>query len=485
MKRTGMSTGAVAFVLALGTFARAQEGGGAAGKGFEAASRDVAVELQAGLTELATLRESIAAEKIPLARELRELEAELMTARGEYQQVSRTLDGRTLDLATIRTEIQSRRDEISYVSNLLGEYSRNFESRLHVAELQRYRSELEAAKLAAEKSSSVPGALSEQEVLAKQTQLLSISLDRLQDALGGTRFPGTAVDDAGLVRQGTFAMLGPCALFRSDDGTLVGTAEQRLGSLEPAVIAFANPLDTQAAGRLFADGSGEFPVDPTLGNAHKIESTEETLWEHIKAGGPVMVPIFALAGAALLVVLYKWSVLAFVRVPSSARIQPLLDAVDLRDTRLAAQRASEIPGPVGRMLATGVEHLSEPRELVEEVMYEQVLSTRLRLQRWLPFVSISASSAPLLGLLGTVTGIMNTFTLITVFGTGDVKTLSSGISEALITTEYGLIVAIPSLLIHALLSRKARGIVDEMEKAAIALLNQVSKSRTPLLERVA
>jgi hypothetical protein len=61
-----------------------------------------------------------------------------------------------------------------------------------------------------------------------------------------------------------------------------------------------------------------------------------------------------------------------------------------------------------------------------------------------------------------------------VFGTGDVKTLSSGISEALITTEYGLMVAIPSLLIHALLSRKARGVVDQMEKVAVAFLNQVS-----------
>ena len=75
-----------------------------------------------------------------------------------------------------------------------------------------------------------------------------------------------------------------------------------------------------------------------------------------------------------------------------------------------------------------------------------------------------------------MTGIINTFKLITVFGSGDVKTLSSGISEALITTEYGLIVAIPSLLLHAFLSRKAKGVTDQMEKAAIAFINQVSKT---------
>jgi biopolymer transport protein ExbB len=94
----------------------------------------------------------------------------------------------------------------------------------------------------------------------------------------------------------------------------------------------------------------------------------------------------------------------------------------------------------------------------------------------LPFVAICATSAPLLGLLGTVTGIMNTFSLMTVFGTGDPKTLSSGISEALITTEYGLIVAIPSLLLHAFLSRRARRVLDEMEQVAIAFLNQLRKS---------
>jgi Mg/Co/Ni transporter MgtE len=105
-----------------------------------------------------------------------------------------------------------------------------------------------------------------------------------------------------------------------------------------------------------------------------------------------------------------------------------------------------------------------------------MLSTRLKLQRFLPFVAISAAAAPLLGLLGTVTGIINTFRLITVFGSGDVKTLSGGISEALITTKFGLIVAIPSLLLHAFLSRKARGIINQMEKAAVALVNQVGKT---------
>jgi biopolymer transport protein ExbB len=189
-----------------------------------------------------------------------------------------------------------------------------------------------------------------------------------------------------------------------------------------------------------------------------------------------MVPIFAMASAALLVALYKWLSLAFLRKPSQKKIGELLEAVGRRDAEAVRRRVAEIKGPVGRMLAAGVENIRETRELIEEVMYETVLTTRLRLQRLLPFIAICAASAPLLGLLGTVTGIISTFKLITVFGSGDVKTLSGGISEALITTEFGLIVAIPSLLLHAFLSRKARGVIGQMETAAVAFANQVSKT---------
>jgi biopolymer transport protein ExbB len=79
--------------------------------------------------------------------------------------------------------------------------------------------------------------------------------------------------------------------------------------------------------------------------------------------------------------------------------------------------------------------------------------------------------------LGTVTGIINTFKLISAFGSGDAKTLSGGISEALVTTEFGLIVAIPSLLLHAFLNRKAKSHIDRMESIAVAVMNQVTKSQ--------
>jgi biopolymer transport protein ExbB len=438
---------------------------------FIDAAESIQGQLEESLSELTKLREQISSETIPLSRKLSDLEAELVNVRLEYQQTSRLLDSRTLDLSNLRSEIKSRQDEATYLSNLLSEYIGNFESRLHIVEIQRYRDQIEAAKLAPENTN-----LSEQEVYEAQAKLLVVSLERLFDALGGTRFDGTASDSSGSIHHGTFVLIGPSAIFQSDDGSNIGVAEQRLGSLEPTVIAFGNPADSNEAAQVISDSAGLFPLDPTLGNAHKIESTNETILEHIQKGGQVMYPIFALAGVALLVALFKWLSLAFIRKPSKRRISALLNAVAEHDEETAKNKVKTIKGPIGKMLYSAVEHIKEPPELIEEVMYEKVLATRLKLERFLPFIAISAASAPLLGLLGTVTGIINTFKLITVFGSGDVKTLSGGISEALITTEFGLIVAIPSLLLHAFLSRKARRVVNEMEKVAVAFVNQVSKT---------
>jgi biopolymer transport protein ExbB len=437
---------------------------------LEAAARSAEERLESSLRELAELRERMAAEKLPLSKRLSELEAELTAARQEYQKVSRDLDERALKLNSLRDGIKAYENQASHLQTLVTDYLRNFESRLHIVEIQRYKEPLSKAKLARENTALTP-----EQVFAAQAELLELSLARLHEGLGGVTFPGHVVETSGLVLPGRFTLVGPAAVFRSDDGQHIGTAEQKLGSLEPALIPFALAENTEAVRGLVAAGEGSFPLDPTLGNAHKIEETQETLLEHIRKGGPVMVPIFAMAGAAMLVVLLKWVSFLFMRRPSRSRSRALLEAVRRRDHLSAVEQARAVGGPTGRMLTAGAEHLGEPRELIEEVMYETVLETKLRLNRWLPFVAICASSAPLLGLLGTVTGIMNTFKLITVFGTGDVKTLSGGISEALITTEYGLIVAIPSLLLHAMLSRKAKGMLDQMEKSAVEFLNQVAK----------
>jgi biopolymer transport protein ExbB len=129
------------------------------------------------------------------------------------------------------------------------------------------------------------------------------------------------------------------------------------------------------------------------------------------------------------------------------------------------------------MLCAAVENSDEDREVIEEILYETIIKAQPKLERFLAFIAVVAATAPLLGLLGTVTGMIKTFKLITIVGTGDARNLSSGISEALITTKWGLIVAIPTLIIHALLNRKAKGVVGSMEQAAVSFINGVAEMR--------
>lgn len=438
---------------------------------FESASQDISARLQASLEELAALRDQMAADMIPRSRELRELEGQLTDVRKEYQQVNRLLDTRTLDLTNIQRRIESREDTTSYLSNLLAEYIRNFETRLHISEIQRYQAELEAARLAPDND-----ALDTAELFTAQSKVLTLSLERLEEMLGGARFPGSAVDSQGIVRQGEFLLVGPSAIFKAEGDSVAGSAEERLGSTEPTEVSYSDPLLGAEAAALVSDSVGIFPFDPTLGNAHKVEATEETLFEHIEKAGPVGVPIIVMAALALVVALGKWTMFLFVRRPSKRAQRQLIDAMSRHDVDAASKAAGKVGGPTGRMLLAGFENREHAPQLVEEIMFEHVMETRTRLSRWLPFIAICAASAPLLGLLGTVTGIIETFKMITIFGSGDVKSLSGGISAALITTEFGLVVAIPSLILHAWLSRKAKGFVDGMERAAVGFMNQLGKT---------
>ena len=109
-------------------------------------------------------------------------------------------------------------------------------------------------------------------------------------------------------------------------------------------------------------------------------------------------------------------------------------------------------------------------------MEEVLMKLKPKLERFISIVWITAATAPLLGLLGTVTGIITTFKLLTIVGSGDPKALGGGISEALITTEFGLIVAIPSLILHAFLQRKAKAIENEFEGDAMTVLNAILRA---------
>lgn len=443
-------------------------------QGVESLAAAARTDLRAALDELADLRRQIEAERLPLAQRRTRLEQEVLAARAALERARREEGNQLVLLGVLRSEVNGLSNEVRSLESLLTEYRRSVEARLAVAELNRHRETLRATAAAEEAPDLAPA-----DKLARQLDFVGTTLDRLEALVGGDRFPGQALTPEGVMARGQFLQMGPATYFTTEDGTVSGVVEQRLNSAEPHVAAL--PAELSAALRqVITQGAGNLPLDPTGGNALRVRATRDPLMVHIAKGGPVMVPILALGGFALVVFLVKWLQIRRVRLARPTELRTILEALGLGQSAKAERQARSIPGPVGEMLAVAIQHHREPKEYVEEVMYEQMLATRPRLERLVPFLALAAAAAPLLGLLGTVTGMINTFNMITVFGTGDPKTLAGGISEALITTEFGLIVAIPSLLLHAVLSRKVKAVLAGMEQTATAFINGLPEARPEL-----
>ena len=115
----------------------------------------------------------------------------------------------------------------------------------------------------------------------------------------------------------------------------------------------------------------------------------------------------------------------------------------------------------------------EKREDAERSLQEALLREQPKLERRMGLLAAMGTIAPLLGLLGTVTGIITLFTVITEVGTNDARVLAGGISEALVTTETGLVIAIPVMILHGLLSEKIEKVTSEMYVQSTALLNRI------------
>ncbi|MFN5869024.1 MAG: MotA/TolQ/ExbB proton channel family protein, partial [Akkermansiaceae bacterium] len=188
-------------------------------------------------------------------------------------------------------------------------------------------------------------------------------------------------------------------------------------------------------------------------------------------GGLWVWPIMFLALLSLAFGLVKLAQFSRFREPTDAWVTAILAALRTGDRDKALQLASERNHPAGVVLAKLITVSENSTDLVEETLYEQLMSVQSKASSLLSVIAITAATSPLLGLLGTVSGMIATFNLITLFGSGDPKPLAGGISEALITTLFGLVVAIPALILHAFLSRRAQGIVQTTERLGLSFVN--------------
>ncbi len=197
------------------------------------------------------------------------------------------------------------------------------------------------------------------------------------------------------------------------------------------------------------------------------------MWEIVRAGGPLMWPLILCSIGAAAIILERLWTLQDKRVlpPELARkVWQLVEADQINDKVIAALEQNS---PLGRVLAAGLASRHRPRTIVMERLEDTGRHVVYELERFLNTLGTIAVISPLLGLLGTVTGIIHSFNAIEAGGVGDPRMLSGGIAQALIATAAGMCVAIPALFSYRYLRGRVDRIVIEMEKEAIRLADAV------------
>ena len=231
-------------------------------------------------------------------------------------------------------------------------------------------------------------------------------------------------------------------------------------------------LPTQPPGRLLSAASNlanadpgeivEGPVDPSRGQLLEIFKDIPSLSERFEQGGIVAKII---AGLFIFSALFGlWRLVALVMTGS---------AINAQKRKSTASKGN----PLGRIMLAYEEVKDRPIETIELKLDEAILRETPKLEFGLNFLKLAAGIAPLLGLLGTVTGMIRTFTQITLFGTGDPRIMAGGISEALVTTVSGLVAAIPLLFIHSFAASFARGAQQTLEEQAAGIVARHSEER--------
>ncbi|MBN1377988.1 MAG: MotA/TolQ/ExbB proton channel family protein [Gammaproteobacteria bacterium] len=201
------------------------------------------------------------------------------------------------------------------------------------------------------------------------------------------------------------------------------------------------------------------------------------MFEIIKAGGWIMLPILACSVLALGILIERFWMLRNARVLPPKLVGQIWEWVrndELDQTKIDAVYASS---PLGRILAAGLNNRKHSREIMKESIEDTGRHVAHELERFIDSLGTIAAIAPLLGLLGTVLGMIKVFTVITTSGVGSPGELAGGISQALITTAAGLTVAIPALIFNRVFRAKVEGLVVGMEEESLKLVDVLHGER--------
>ena len=424
------------------------------------ASTKAKADLDAALKELTATRDKIAAEKVPLSKKLSLAEDDLALARKELDLAQRARDMKNLDQSSLKAEIKQREEETTYMLNLLNEFGRNFgEKSIHISERAGHREKLDLAKATHENTTAA-----HEDKFKASFRIVDAALTRLGDLLGGHSYPGVALDAQGGLVEGKFAQIGPMVLFSSADGAVAGWASEAKGSKETVLKgAEHSKIFGPAFASMMAGGEGVIPSDFTMGQALRNYGNKNSIIRTFVHGGPIMWPLLLSAIVAAVVSLERsLFIVSEKRRQNPEQVEKIFSLVESGNQTAAVQVANTSTDFVARVLGFA---LANANLSISQAISKASAVELKRFGRGLPILDTIITAAPLLGLLGTVTGMMNTFSMMGGDELGAPTAITGGIAEGLIATAFGLLIAITCLFPNNYLNARIESAQHEMEDA--------------------
>jgi biopolymer transport protein ExbB len=408
-----------------------------------------------------------------LEAQKRELGARLGETRGQFEGSSARLER---EISVLEARVLTAKNETDALTAQLSQAERQQEAVAEgtdllagtVSQAESTLSGLDGAALDSDAYKALDSA-------GKLTQLLELGRNKLGELSSIRRSPGSFFLADGTEVEGTIILLGNVAAY--------GVSPQGSGVLAPAGggrFKLWNVPTTETAQAL---GAGRAPA---VLQTYVYESTvsaveppvEKTFWGEMAKGGTIGWVILALGALGLVLIALR----AVFLQQAGASVDKILDMITphVRQGRVAdaIEGCKRFKGSAARVVTAALRNVDREREHLEDIVSESILHESTHLNRFGSFITTITAVAPLLGLLGTVTGMIQTFDIITEFGNSDPKMLSGGIAVALVTTMQGLMVAIPCLLLGSLLNGWADRLKDDMEKAALKVVNLYQETRS-------
>ena len=442
-------------------------------------------ELSAAKAEAKEKALAIKSNRLALHKAIAEFKAANQRLKKEITGFEKQIDTLIVDGERLRESLSESRAVNKELAGFVRTYAKDLHALL-VQSLQSALVEAEDTAAPAERRAFLDPVISQERFwsmddVARMSELLFGEIQRSGEVKVTT---GPIVDRQGKDRTAKILTIGNFTgiyVLEAADGAPKETGFLLYSDASQRLFALSRLPSKRLADQLTAylDGtSASVPMDISKGGALRQLTHELNLAEQVPKGGPIVWPILVILGVALLILLER--LVFFLRrgMKLEAFMKRVKTFVDGEDWDGCRRFMDEKKGRlVPKVLLAALDFRDQSRQDMENALQEAILGEIPSIERFLSTLGMLAAIAPLMGLLGTVTGMINTFHVITYYGAGDPRMMAGGISEALVTTMLGLAVAIPIMLCHTLLSRKVETQISGMEEKAVAFVNLVFKAR--------